>query len=210
MDTCPGSRGSQGSQDTRIGTSTPSSGWSTVKLPTAVGTEVTESRPSSSPVESPANDSKPSENIPFHILHKKQKWLLVYLVSLAAMFSPLSSNIYFPAIDTIATDLHTNTSLVALTVTVYMIVQGIAPSFWGPWSDLYGRRVIFISTVAVYVAANLALAFTVNYPMLLVLRGVQAAGSAATISIGTGVISDIAEPSESMNASYIPTSQQAY
>ncbi|KAL1849447.1 hypothetical protein Plec18167_006559 [Paecilomyces lecythidis] len=77
-----------------------------------------------------------------------------------------------------------------------MVVQGIAPSFWGPWSDIYGRRVIFIGTLAVYASANLALAFTVNYPMLLVLRGVQAAGSAATISIATGVIADIAKPSE--------------
>lgn len=185
------------------------SGWSTDKLPTEAATEVGESRPPSNPIELLGTDCKPSDNDPFHVLHKKQKWLLVYLVSLAAMFSPLSSNIYFPAIDTIATDLHTNTSLVALTVTVYMVVQGIAPSFWGPWSDLYGRRVIFICTLAVYVAANLALSFTVNYPMLLVLRGVQAAGSAATISIGTGVISDIAEPSESMNPLSIPPSRKA-
>lgn len=151
------------------------------------------------PSGSTASSSHEKEVEPYHIYTKKQKWLLVYVVSLAAMFSPLSSNIYFPAIDSISTDLHTSTSLIALTVTVYMVVQGIAPSFWGPWSDIYGRRVIFIATLAVYACANLALAFTVNYPMLLVLRGMQAAGSAATISIGTGVISDIAEPGESMD-----------
>lgn len=198
-----------GSQDTRIGTHTPVSVWSTDKLSMIAATELTESRPSSNPNELPAIDSKPVEKSPYHIFHKKQKWLLVYLVSLAAMFSPLSSNIYFPAIDTIATDLNTNTSLVALTVTVYMVVQGIAPSFWGPWSDLYGRRIIFISTLIVYVAANLALSFTVNYPMLLVLRGVQAAGSATTISIGTGVISDIAEPGESMSTLFTPNNSLA-
>lgn len=138
-----------------------------------------------------------SEKAPYHVFDKKRKWVIVYIVSLAGMFSPLSSNIYFPAIDTISADLHVNTSLVALTITVYMIVQGIAPSFWGPWSDTSGRRLVFMWTLGVYAAANLALAFTVNYPMLLVLRGVQAAGSAATISIGTGVIADIAEPRES-------------
>lgn len=35
-------------------------------------------------------------------------------------------------------------SLVSLTITVYMIVQGLAPSFWGPLSDTKGRRITFI------------------------------------------------------------------
>jgi len=39
---------------------------------------------------------------PHHIFSRVQKKRLVYLVSMAAMFSPLSSNIYFPAVDTIA------------------------------------------------------------------------------------------------------------
>lgn len=38
----------------------------------------------------------------YSILTRRQKQTLVYIVSLAAIFSPLSSNIYFPAIDTIA------------------------------------------------------------------------------------------------------------
>lgn len=139
----------------------------------------------------------PDETL-YHVFGNKRKWLLVYIVSAAGMFSPLSSNIYFPAIDTIATDLHASSSLIALTITIYMVVQGIAPSFWGPWSDTCGRRLVFIWTLGIYIMSNLALAFTDNYPMLLALRGVQAAGSAATISIGTGVVADVAAPSESI------------
>lgn len=186
-------------QNPRKGPDVCISGSSTNAFSTPVGALSVNSQISLNPVNLPsAGQPDTSDNTPYHVFTRKRKWLLVYIISLAATFSPLSSNIYFPAINTIAKDLHTNTSLVALTVTVYMVVQGIAPSFWGPWSDIYGRRVIFIGTLAVYASANLALAFTVNYPMLLVLRGVQAAGSAATISIATGVIADIAKPSESM------------
>lgn len=39
---------------------------------------------------------------PHHILNRSKKKRLVYLVSLAAVFSPLSSNIYFPALTAIA------------------------------------------------------------------------------------------------------------
>lgn len=137
-----------------------------------------------------------SERPPYHIFTRRQKWNLVYLVSLAGSFSPLSSNIYFPAVDTIATELGVSASLVALTITVYMVVQGIAPSIFGAVSDTGGRRLAFMLTLSVYTASNLALAFTSNYAMLMVLRGLQAAGSAATISISAGVISDIADPNE--------------
>jgi hypothetical protein len=41
-------------------------------------------------------------DLPHHVFDRKKKKRLVYLVSLAAMFSPLSSNIYFPALDTIS------------------------------------------------------------------------------------------------------------
>jgi MFS family permease len=142
----------------------------------------------------PSDSSKPEP--PYHILSTKQKWNLVIFVSLAGAFSPLSSNIYFPAIDTISSDLGVNASLVALTITVYMVAQGIAPSLFGVFSDSCGRRLTFTISLGIYTAANLALAFTSSYPMLMVLRGVQAAGSAATISISAGVIADIASPQE--------------
>lgn len=39
---------------------------------------------------------------PYHILEKKQKKIIVGIISLVAIFSPLSSNIYLPATDQIA------------------------------------------------------------------------------------------------------------
>ncbi|KAF4454160.1 hypothetical protein F53441_3295 [Fusarium austroafricanum] len=133
---------------------------------------------------------------PRHIFSKNKKWMTVYMVSLGGAFSALSSNIYFPAIDTISKDLGVNATGVGFTITVYMIVQGIAPSLYGAISDTRGRRITFIVALVVYLAANVSLAFTSNLAMLIVLRGLQAAGSAATISISTGVIADIAEPDE--------------
>lgn len=76
-------------------------------------------------------------------------------------------------------------SLTTLTVTVYMIVQGLAPSFWGSFSDVIGRRGIFIGTFIVYIISNIALAVSTNYAQLMAFRALQAAGSAATISIGS-------------------------
>lgn len=97
---------------------------------------------------------------PYHIFTLARKKQMVYIVSLAGLFSPLSSNIYFPALGQISKvivhptssvaladrikDLKVSLSLVSLTITVYMVVQGLAPSFWGPLSDTKGRRITFI------------------------------------------------------------------
>lgn len=131
-----------------------------------------------------------------HSWSRSKKKRFVYVISLAAMFSPLSSNIYFPALNAIAAALKVSTGLVALSITVYMLVQGLAPSFWGPLADSFGRRPILLSTLVVYLIANASLALPGNYAVLMVFRGLQAAGSASTIAIGSGVIGDIADAEE--------------
>lgn len=80
-------------------------------------------------------------------------------------FSPLAANIYFPAIPLLADDFAVSVSLMNLTVTVYLIFQGLcefvapsyggrddsdasrprpAPMLWGPLADLKGRRPTYL------------------------------------------------------------------
>lgn len=86
--------------------------------------------------------------------------------------------------------------LVNLTVTSYLIFQGIAPSFWGPVSDVRGRRIAYTSTFIIFTGACVGLAQTKNYATLVVLRCLQSAGSASTIAIGSGVLGDITTRAE--------------
>lgn len=86
--------------------------------------------------------------------------------------------------------------LVNLTVTSYLIFQGIGPSLWGPISDVKGRRVAYCCTFVVFLGACIGLAETKNYATLIVLRCLQSTGSASTIAIGSGVIGDITTRAE--------------
>ncbi len=65
-----------------------------------------------------------------------------------------------------------------------MVVQGIAPSIWGPFSDTCGRRRAFISTFIIFLISNIGLGLSRSLMALMVFRAMQAAGSAATIAIG--------------------------
>ncbi|KAF6821885.1 hypothetical protein CPLU01_12333 [Colletotrichum plurivorum] len=77
----------------------------------------------------------------FTILEKK--WIS-YVASFGAMFSTMSSYIYFPALVPMAADLDVSVALINLTVTSYLVVAGIAPAFMGDLADQGGRRPAYI------------------------------------------------------------------
>ncbi|KAK2773539.1 MFS multidrug transporter [Colletotrichum kahawae] len=141
--------------------------------------------------EQPSASGTPLVETPYSMFDKRQKVLIIFLVSTAATFSGFASNIYFPALPTIADDLNVSVELVNLTVTTYLIFQGLAPSLWGPISDVKGRKVAYIGTFLVFFGACVGLAEIKTYAGLIVLRCVQSMGSASTIAIGSGVIGDI-------------------
>lgn len=55
--------------------------------------------PSSDSINLESQIPKPA---PYHVFSRSRKLQMVYIVSLAAIFSPLSSNIYFPALGLIS------------------------------------------------------------------------------------------------------------
>ncbi|RWA14923.1 hypothetical protein EKO27_g208 [Xylaria grammica] len=128
---------------------------------------------------------------PYSIFDKRQKALIVFIAATAATFSGFASNIYFPSLATISEDLGVSVELVNLTITSYLIFQGLAPSIWGPLSDAKGRRITYFCTFLVFLGACVGLALTPNYATLIVLRSVQSSGSASTIAVGSAVIGDI-------------------
>lgn len=58
---------------------------------------------------------------PYTIFNSRAKKWIIAAVSVIACLSPLASNIYYPALNALATDLHTSLSLMNLTLTLYMV-----------------------------------------------------------------------------------------
>ncbi|RYC61465.1 hypothetical protein CHU98_g4733 [Xylaria longipes] len=138
----------------------------------------------------------PAECIPFSVFTPLQKRWILFITGFAGFFSPLSSFIFYPAIVPIAESLGVTIGHLNLAITTYLVVSGIVPAILGNAADKIGRRPIYILALFIYFVANIGLAVQSSYPALLVLRMVQSAGIAGTISLGYGVISDIATPSE--------------
>lgn len=114
---------------------------------------------------------------PFSVFTTAEKKWISYTASFGAMFSTLSSYIYFPALVPMANDLGVSVSLINLTVTSYLIVAGIAPAFMGDIADQGGRRPAYILMFILVAASNVGLALQNSYAALFVLRMVQSAGA---------------------------------
>ena len=146
---------------------------------------------STEPVHRTVTESSSGTTIPYSAFRTWGKAVIVIMVSVAATFSAFSSNIYFPAIPSIALDLSVSAELINLTVTTYMIFQGLTPTIWGALADVFGRRVIYICTFVIYIGACIGLAETQQFYQLAILRCLQSTGSASTIAIGAGVLGDV-------------------
>lgn len=157
--------------------------------------------PSEKPVVSASTDGDPTQAVPppYSTFTTGEKRMIVLAAALAAFFSPLTGQIYFPALNVIAKDFNVTASQINLTVTTYMVFQGITPMFIGGFADTAGRRPAFVLCFVIYILANEGVAVCTKYSELLVLRCFQSAGIAATVALSQAVIADTVTSAERGN-----------
>ncbi|KAJ6127758.1 hypothetical protein N7471_008975 [Penicillium samsonianum] len=133
---------------------------------------------------------------PYSVFTPTQKRFIILTAALASSFSPLSANIYYPALNSIAKDLRVSPSQMNLTITTYMICQGLAPMLTGSLADQAGRRPAYILCFVIYIFGNIALALQHSFLALLALRAVQSCGSSGTVALASAVAADIITSAE--------------
>ncbi|KAE8354200.1 citrate synthase [Aspergillus coremiiformis] len=137
-----------------------------------------------------------TEEEQYSIFTTNQKRLIILTAAIASTFSPLSANIYYPALNSIATDLDVTNSQINLTITTYMICQGLAPTLTGSFADQAGRRPAYLLCFLIYITSNIALALQHSFPALLVLRAIQSSGSSGTVALASAVAADVITSAE--------------
>ncbi|KAI1137233.1 MFS general substrate transporter [Hypoxylon sp. FL0543] len=145
-----------------------------------------------------APDTAPVEVVPprFTVYKPWQKRLIVLSAAFSALFASWTAQIYLPALNIAAEDLHVSITRINLTVTSYMILQGVTPIFIGGFADTAGRRPAYLACFVLYIVANVGLAKSDSYGSLLGLRCFQSATISATQALCQGVVADIATSAE--------------
>ncbi|KAI8965403.1 MFS general substrate transporter [Daldinia sp. FL1419] len=145
-----------------------------------------------------SSDASPAEGTPprFTVYKPWQKRLIVLSAAFSALFASWTAQIYLPALNIAAEDLHVSITRINLTVTSYMILQGVTPIFIGGFADTSGRRPAYLACFVLYIITNVGLAKSDSYGSLLGLRCFQSATISATQALCQGVVADIATSAE--------------
>ncbi|KAI1112530.1 MFS general substrate transporter [Nemania sp. NC0429] len=125
-----------------------------------------------------------------------EKRLIVISAAFSGLFASWTAQIYLPALNNAARDTNTSVKEINLTITSYMIFQGVTPIFIGGYADAKGRRPVYMICFALYIIVNIALAKTDSYGSLLGLRSVQSITISSTQALCQGVVADISTSAE--------------
>ncbi len=78
-------------------------------------------------------------------------------------------------------------------MSLFMLGFAVAPLFYGPASDRYGRKPVVVFACTLFIIAGIGCAFARSLPTLLTWRVVQGAGAGASTTIASAIIRDLFE-----------------
>ncbi|KAI1389968.1 MFS general substrate transporter [Hypoxylon trugodes] len=125
-----------------------------------------------------------------------RKLVLVVLLGFCSFLAPISSTSVLAATPEVAAEYETTGSIVNLVNALYMLFMGISPIFWGPLSQVYGRRLITLITAVGFLGCSIGTALAPNLGAFFVFRLLTAFEGTSFILIGASVIGDIYRPTE--------------
>src|SRR5580693_2785484 len=127
----------------------------------------------------------------------KGRWWALAAVSLATLMTYLDNNVINVAIPTIQRDLHLSVTGLEWIVSSYLLVLAGLLLVGGRLADVYGRRRVFLTGLAIFTLSSLTAGLAGSGGVLIAARAVQGLGAAllmpATLAIIGHAFTDVRE-----------------
>lgn len=123
--------------------------------------------------------------------------ILIVLVGLmSGMFlAALDQSVVGTAMRTIADDLG-GLSLQAWATTAYLITATVSTPIYGKLGDIFGRRPLFLTAIAIFVVGSISTGLATNMFELAGYRALQGLGAGGLFSLALTILADIVPPRE--------------
>lgn len=126
----------------------------------------------------------------------KREILLVMIGLMSGMFlSALDQTVVSTSMRTIADDLD-GMALQAWVTTAYMIMSTISTPIYGKLSDIFGRRLLFIIAIVIFLAGSLLAGAAMDMYQLAIYRAVQGLGAGGLMALPLAIMGDMLAPRE--------------
>jgi len=116
-------------------------------------------------------------------------------IMLAMFLSALEQTIVAPALPAIGRSLGGIDEL-SWVVTAYLLAVTATTPLFGKLSDIYGRRVVLLWAIGIFIGGSIACALAPNIWILVVARGLQGIGGGGLLPIAQTIIADLLSPQE--------------
>lgn len=125
-----------------------------------------------------------------------QRIHLIMIAIMSGMFlAALDTSVLATALPTVVGELG-GQDQVAWLITAYLLTSTLATPVIGKLSDLYGRKLVFQITIAVFIATSLVAGLAQNMGQLVVFRALQGIGGGGLMALPMAIVGDIVAPSE--------------
>ena len=114
---------------------------------------------------------------------------IVISLMLTMFLAALDQTIVATALPTIGRQFHDVTNL-SWVITAYLLASTAVAPVFGTLSDIYGRRVMIITSLSLFVVGSVLCAIAPNMTMLIIARGLQGLGGGGIMPVVQTVISD--------------------
>lgn len=128
-------------------------------------------------------------------MHANNATSVFILMLLIVPISQLTLEQYLPSLPAMKIAWNSTTTVMQLTVSLYLLGLGISQLIYGPLSDYYGRKKILIFGLIIYIVASIATALTTSLNIFLIARFLQGLGIGAGSVLPKAMARDIYEDS---------------
>ncbi|KAH8704225.1 major facilitator superfamily domain-containing protein [Talaromyces proteolyticus] len=120
-----------------------------------------------------------------------RKWLMVLIVSFSSLCVTCTSALYSSTYDQITVQFHISELAATVGLSLFIFGMGVGPMFVAPISEYYGRRPIYLVSLALFTIWLIPCATAQNLATMLAGRMLGGLTSAAFQSVAGGTIRDL-------------------
>ncbi|RZJ14571.1 MAG: Bcr/CflA family efflux MFS transporter [Acidovorax sp.] len=116
---------------------------------------------------------------------------MALILGLLSAIGPFAIDMYLPALPEIGASLGANVGAVQWSLTAFFVSLGAGQLFYGPISDMVGRKPPLYAGLVVFTLASVGCALATDIETLVALRFLQGLGAAAGMAIPRAVVRDL-------------------
>lgn len=128
-------------------------------------------------------------------MSQRQIWIVLIGLMSGMFLAALDQSVVSSAMRTIADDLD-GLALQAWATTAYLITSTVSTPIYGKLGDIFGRRPLFLTAIAIFIAASLATGLANSMAELAAFRALQGLGAGGLFSLALTIVADIVPPRE--------------